>query len=56
MKMRRLLRWLNRRLNIVSDDPWYDWADQRLDGHVTVSYAEWLEHRRATERAKRRSN
>jgi hypothetical protein len=24
-----IVRWWRR--NIVSDDPWYDWADQRLD-------------------------
>lgn len=29
--IQRLLRWLNRRLNIVSHDPYYDWADRRLD-------------------------
>lgn len=29
--MKRLFRWLNRKLNIVSDDPYYAWADSRLD-------------------------
>jgi hypothetical protein len=29
--IRRLAAWLNRRLNLVSDDPWYGWADEWLD-------------------------
>lgn len=62
--MRRLLARLNNWvMSLVSDDPYYDWADQRLDGLTDLPYHEWLrqrndiiEHARATERAKRRSN
>ena len=41
----RLGSWLNRKLNIISDDPWYDWADQRLDGLTNLTYEQWLERR-----------
>ena len=36
---------LNKKFNIISDDPWYDWADQSLDGLTNLSYAEWLSRR-----------
>lgn len=29
--LRWLFGWLNRRFDIVSDDPYYAWADARLD-------------------------
>lgn len=31
----RLLAAINRRLDIVSDDPYYAWADERLD-HIAL--------------------
>lgn len=39
----RLGSYLNRRFNIVSDDPYYDWADQYLDGLTNKTYEEWKE-------------
>lgn len=37
--------WLNRKFNLISNDPWYDWADQRLDGLTDLSFEEWKENR-----------
>ena len=31
--------------SLVTDDPWYDWADQWLDNKTRLPYHEWLKHR-----------
>ena len=45
MHLRQLLlrvgRYLNRRFNIVSDDPWYEWADQKIDGYTDLDFDRW---------------
>ena len=41
----RLGSYLNRRFNIISDDPWYDWADQYLDGLTSLTYDEWTKQK-----------
>jgi glucose-6-phosphate dehydrogenase assembly protein OpcA len=29
--------------SFISDDPWYNYADQFLDGDTNLTYDEWLE-------------
>lgn len=30
---------------LVTDDPWYDWADQYIDGDIDIGYDEWTERK-----------